>query len=73
MVTINTLNTLFIMNFFCWLFFRLYVFRNLKSFRILIGGGDGTFGWVLSAVQDAHDMLVCKNPPSALLPLGTGE
>lgn len=51
----------------------LYMFRKLKSFRILIGGGDGTFGWVLSALQDAKDLMLCKNPPSALLPLGTGN
>ena len=52
--------------------YRLYVFRKLQNFRILIGGGDGTFGWVLSALQDCRDILVCPNPPSALLPLGTG-
>ena len=52
---------------------RLYVFRKLKNVRILIGGGDGTFGWVLSALQDCQDNLVCPNPPCALLPLGTGE
>ena len=52
---------------------RLYVFRKLKNVRILIGGGDGTFGWVLSALQDCQGNLVCPNPPCALLPLGTGE
>lgn len=51
----------------------LWSMRNVNSFRILIGGGDGTFGWVLGALQAAKDYLKCKNPPSALLPLGTGE
>lgn len=46
--------------------------RELKNFRILIGGGDGTFGWVLGALQEVKGYLTCKEPPSALLPLGTG-
>lgn len=62
---IHTLHVLYI----C----RLYVFRKLKNLRILIGGGDGTFGWVLSALQDCQGNLACPNPPCALLPLGTGE
>ena len=51
----------------------LYAFKNVPQFRILIGGGDGTFGWVLAALQEMKDVLLCKDPPSALLPLGTGE
>ena len=50
----------------------LYAFRHLKKFRILIGGGDGTFSWVLAALTEIKESLQCQNPPSALLPLGTG-
>ena len=54
-------------------FFRLHAFRNIPRFRILIGGGDGTFGWVLSVLEEAQDALCFKEPLSALLPLGTGN
>jgi len=45
----------------------------MPQFRILIGGGDGTFGWVLSILEEAQDALRFKEPPCALLPLGTGN
>ncbi|XP_065652348.1 diacylglycerol kinase theta isoform X2 [Hydra vulgaris] len=52
----------------------LYMFRNLREFRILICGGDGTFGWVLSCIDEiSSNTLKCKQPASALLPLGTGN
>lgn len=51
----------------------LWSMRNIKAFRILIGGGDGTFGWVLGGLQVVKEHLQCKDPPSALLPLGTGN
>ncbi|XP_065897933.1 diacylglycerol kinase theta-like [Dysidea avara] len=51
----------------------LHAFRNIPRFRILIGGGDGTFGWVLSVLEEAQDALCFKEPLSALLPLGTGN
>ena len=51
----------------------LYAFKDMERFRILIGGGDGTFGWVLGALSAAKDILKCKEPPCALLPLGTGN
>lgn len=51
----------------------LYAFRHMTQFRILIGGGDGTFGWVLAALTEIKDFLKCTTPPSALLPLGTGQ
>lgn len=51
-----------------------YMFRNVKRFRILICGGDGTFGWVLSCLDEIrYNILRCKQPASALLPLGTGN
>ncbi len=51
----------------------LYAFKDVEHFRILIGGGDGTFGWVLGALTAARDVLSFKEPPCALLPLGTGN
>eukprot|EP00731_Ephydatia_muelleri_P011027 Em0005g1613a len=51
----------------------LFAFRKVKRFSVLIGGGDGTFGWVLSSITDIQPLLTCDNPPCALLPLGTGN
>lgn len=51
--------------------YGLETFRKLSSaLRILVAGGDGTVGWVLSTL-DALNWP--QYPPMALLPLGTGN
>ena len=40
---------------------------------MLICGGDGTVGWVLSCLDDVVQEMKCKLPASAVLPLGTGK
>ncbi|XP_071942771.1 diacylglycerol kinase zeta-like isoform X2 [Antedon mediterranea] len=48
----------------------LEVYRKVPNLRILVGGGDGTVGWILSEL----DKLKFKPfPPVAIIPLGTGN
>lgn len=51
---------------------RLYVFRNMKKYQILVCGGDGTVGWALQCLDNVGQDAVCESPPIAILPLGTG-
>lgn len=56
---------------------RLYAFRNLKKYRILVAGGDGTVGWVLGALDDMRGYSSSSDglcsPPCGVIPLGTGN
>ena len=51
----------------------LYMLRDIPKFQILVCGGDGTVGWVLSSLEDIQYKLKCKGPATAVLPLGTGN
>lgn len=50
--------------------FALTFFSSLESFRVLVCGGDGTVGWVLSAFDRLNLHTKCQ---LAILPLGTGN
>ncbi|XP_002128509.2 diacylglycerol kinase theta [Ciona intestinalis] len=50
-----------------------YAFRRLPKFKVLICGGDGTVGWVLSHLELLQRQLQCKAPHIAVLPVGTGN
>ena len=54
-------------------FHRLYVFRKIEKYRILVCGGDGTIGWVLQCLDNVGQDSLCSNPPCAIVPLGTGN
>ncbi|XP_066297998.1 diacylglycerol kinase theta-like [Branchiostoma lanceolatum] len=51
----------------------LLTFRNVRKYRILICGGDGSVGWVLSCLDGISKDLTCSTPPTAILPIGTGN
>uniref|UniRef100_A0AAY4EJP4 Diacylglycerol kinase n=1 Tax=Denticeps clupeoides TaxID=299321 RepID=A0AAY4EJP4_9TELE len=48
----------------------LEMYRKVPNLRILACGGDGTVGWILSALDQ---LKLDPQPPVAVLPLGTGN
>uniref|UniRef100_A0A914XE15 diacylglycerol kinase (ATP) n=1 Tax=Plectus sambesii TaxID=2011161 RepID=A0A914XE15_9BILA len=50
--------------------FALNFFKKFDSFRVLVCGGDGTVGWVLSALDRLELHSKCQ---LGVLPLGTGN
>ncbi|KAH9381280.1 hypothetical protein HPB48_003261 [Haemaphysalis longicornis] len=52
---------------------RLYVFRHVRDYKILVCGGDGTVGWVLQCLDNVGQDSECQSPPCAIVPLGTGN
>ena len=58
----------------------LELFSNVPNLQIVVMGGDGTAGWILScldAMQEKRALLpdpqVWSPPPVAVIPLGTGN
>lgn len=50
--------------------FRLEMYRKVPNLRVLVCGGDGTAGWILSALDS---LKWPSYPPIAIVPLGTGN
>ncbi|XP_062859428.1 diacylglycerol kinase zeta [Trichomycterus rosablanca] len=48
----------------------LELYRKVPNLRILVCGGDGTVGWILSVLDD---LQIIPQPAVAVLPLGTGN
>ncbi|KAK9078869.1 hypothetical protein SSX86_002927 [Deinandra increscens subsp. villosa] len=44
-----------------------------ERLRIIVAGGDGTVGWVLGCLGELHEQGREPVPPTAIIPLGTGN
>lgn len=44
-----------------------------EKLRIVVAGGDGTVGWVLGCLGELHKQGRSPIPPTAVIPLGTGN
>lgn len=58
----------------------LDLYANVANLQIVVMGGDGTAGWILScldAMQEKRALLpdpqIWSPPPVAVIPLGTGK
>jgi diacylglycerol kinase (ATP) len=51
--------------------YALELYRHTPNLRLLVGGGDGTVGWVLSVIDQIN--FKSTPPAVAVLPLGTGN
>jgi len=69
-IVLHTCNLLVSWPVIGWLCFSLQLYGKVANLRILVCGGDGTAGWVLSVIDS---MNIKPHPPVAVLPLGTGN
>ncbi|XP_028110209.1 diacylglycerol kinase 4-like [Camellia sinensis] len=44
-----------------------------EKLRVVVVGGDGTVGWVLGSLGELHKQGREPVPPTAIIPLGTGN
>jgi diacylglycerol kinase (ATP) len=51
----------------------LQKFRSVKNLRVVVCGGDGTMGWILSAIDQLNLTADEGQFPIAMMPLGTGN